>query len=142
MGPEESVASSSSYRDRVTAAADRHPESGRGLKGGLPSFVRLGNTAAVESYMRSTGGIALLGAIEVLSERAVAKTGQDGPWEGIDVLKGMRKRRTAEGTTSPCPRTYLEVQRGKNQSRTTNSRSASSLKKASSHQSMSKEMQP
>lgn len=44
--------------------------------------------AGVESYMRSTGGIALLGAIEVLSERAAVRTGRDAPWEGIDVLKG------------------------------------------------------
>ncbi len=48
--------------------------------------------AGVESYMRSTGGIALLGAIDVLSERAAVKTGRDASWEGIDVLKKMRRK--------------------------------------------------
>jgi quinol monooxygenase YgiN len=48
--------------------------------------------AGVESYMRSTGGIALLGAIDVLSERASLNTGRDARWEGIDVLKKMRRR--------------------------------------------------
>ncbi len=48
--------------------------------------------AGVQSYLRSTSGIALLGAIEVLSERAVVKTGRDAPWEGTDVLKRMRMR--------------------------------------------------
>ena len=57
--------------------------------------------ARVESYMRSTGGIALLGAIDVLSERAAVKTGRDAPWEGIDVLKRMRSKRTAERNEPP-----------------------------------------
>jgi quinol monooxygenase YgiN len=48
--------------------------------------------AGVESYLRSTGGIALLGAIDVLSEKAAVKTGRDAPWEGIDVLKRMKRR--------------------------------------------------
>lgn len=48
--------------------------------------------AGLESYMRTTSGIALLGAIDVLSERAAVKTGRDAPWEGIDVLKKMRRR--------------------------------------------------
>jgi len=57
--------------------------------------------ARVESYMRSTGGIALLGAIDVLSDRAAVKTGRDAPWEGIDVLKRMRSIRTAERNPPP-----------------------------------------
>jgi quinol monooxygenase YgiN len=50
--------------------------------------------ANLEHYIRSTNGMALLGAIDVLSERAAVKTGHDEPWEGIDVLKriGRRKR--------------------------------------------------
>ncbi len=48
--------------------------------------------ACVGSYMRSTSGIALLGAIDVLSERAAVKTDRDAPWAGIDVLKKMRRR--------------------------------------------------
>jgi len=36
--------------------------------------------------------LGLLGAIDLLSERAAVKTGQDAPWEGIDVLKRMRKK--------------------------------------------------
>ena len=48
--------------------------------------------ANLEHYLRSTKGLALLGAIDLLSERAAVKTGQDAPWEGIDVLKRMRKK--------------------------------------------------
>lgn len=48
--------------------------------------------ANLEHYMRSTNGMALLGAIDVLSERAAVKTGRDARWEGIDVLKGLRKK--------------------------------------------------
>ena len=48
--------------------------------------------AGVESYMQSTIGIALLGAIDVLSERAAVKMGRDASWEGIDVLKRMKRR--------------------------------------------------
>jgi len=40
----------------------------------------------------SVGGRALLGAIDVLSERAAVKTGRDAPWEAIDVLKKMKGR--------------------------------------------------
>ncbi len=47
--------------------------------------------AGVESYMRSTAGSAFLGAIDVLSERAAVKTGRKAPWEGIDVLKRMKR---------------------------------------------------
>ena len=46
----------------------------------------------LEHYLRSTNGLALFGAIDLLSERAAVKTGQDAPWEGIDVLKRMRKK--------------------------------------------------
>ena len=48
--------------------------------------------ANLEHYLRSTKGLALPGAIDLLSERAAVKTGQDAPWEGIDVLKRMRKK--------------------------------------------------
>ncbi len=47
----------------------------------------------LEHYLRSTNGLALLGAIDLLSERAAVKTGHDAPWEGIDSLKRMRNRR-------------------------------------------------
>ena len=36
--------------------------------------------------------MALLGAIELLSEKTEVRIGHDGPWEGIDVLKRMRKK--------------------------------------------------
>jgi hypothetical protein len=42
--------------------------------------------------MMSTNGLAVLGAIDLLTERAAVKTGHDAPWEGIDVLKRMRKK--------------------------------------------------
>ena len=48
--------------------------------------------ANLEHYLRSTNGLALLGAIDLLSERATVKTGQEGPWEGIDILKRMRRK--------------------------------------------------
>lgn len=46
----------------------------------------------LEHYLRSTNGMALLGAIKVLSERAAVKRGYDAPWEGIDSLKRIRKK--------------------------------------------------
>ncbi len=53
--------------------------------------------ANLEHYLRSTNGLALLGAVDLLSERAAVKTGHDAPWEGIDILKKMRtKGNTAE----------------------------------------------
>jgi len=48
--------------------------------------------ASLGHYMRSANGMALLGAIDVLSERAAVKKGHDAPWEGIDVLKRMRNK--------------------------------------------------
>ncbi len=48
--------------------------------------------ANLEHYLRSTNGLALLGAIDLLSERTAVKTGQDAPWEGIDVLKRIIKK--------------------------------------------------
>jgi hypothetical protein len=36
--------------------------------------------------------MALLGAIDVLSERAAVKIGHDAPWEGIDLLKRMIRK--------------------------------------------------
>ncbi len=47
---------------------------------------------SLENYMRSANGMALLGAIELLSESAAVKRGHDAPWEGIDTLKRMRKK--------------------------------------------------
>ena len=49
--------------------------------------------ANLEHYMRSTNGMALLGAIDLLSERTTVKTGLEGPWEEIEVLKRMRKKK-------------------------------------------------
>ncbi len=48
--------------------------------------------ANLEHYMRSTNGLALLGAIDVLSERAAIKTGRDAQWQGVHVLKRTRKK--------------------------------------------------
>ena len=42
-------------------------------------------------YMRSANGMALLGAIEILSEKSALKTGHDGQWERIDSLKRLGK---------------------------------------------------
>jgi quinol monooxygenase YgiN len=48
--------------------------------------------ANLEKYMRSTSGSALLGAIDLLSERGGARIGRDARCEGIDVLRRMRSR--------------------------------------------------
>ncbi len=48
--------------------------------------------ANLEHYLRSTNGLALLGAIDLLSEGVAVKTGENAAWEGIDVLKRMRKK--------------------------------------------------
>ncbi len=47
----------------------------------------------LKHYLESMNGLALLGAIDLLSERAAVKTGHDAPWEGIDTLKRMRNKR-------------------------------------------------
>ena len=48
--------------------------------------------ANLEHYIRSTDGMALLGAIDVLSERATVKMGRDARWAGHETLKKMRKK--------------------------------------------------
>ena len=52
--------------------------------------------ANLEAYMGTSNGGALLGAIDLLSERARVKTGHDAPWEGIDALKRMRRKEQRE----------------------------------------------
>jgi len=47
--------------------------------------------AMLEHYMSSSNGGALLGAIDLLSETAKIRFGQNLPWEGIGSLKKMRK---------------------------------------------------
>ncbi|MDY0187078.1 MAG: antibiotic biosynthesis monooxygenase family protein [Syntrophus sp. (in: bacteria)] len=44
-----------------------------------------------ENYMRSTSGSALLGAVDLLSKSVRVRVGDNTSWEGIDVLKRMRK---------------------------------------------------
>ncbi len=44
-----------------------------------------------ENYMRSASGSALLGAVDLLSKAVRVRRGDNTPWEGIDVLKRMRK---------------------------------------------------
>jgi quinol monooxygenase YgiN len=50
--------------------------------------------SSLEHYVRSGSGSALLGAVDLLSEAAKVRFGQDSPWEGIDTLKRMRKKMT------------------------------------------------
>lgn len=50
----------------------------------------------LEHYMRSRSGSALLGAIELLSEKEGVRIGDDTPWEAIDSLKKMRKKPNVE----------------------------------------------
>jgi len=53
--------------------------------------IRWDKAANLENYMRSTSGSALLGAVDLLSKAVRVRMGGDSPWEGIDVLKRMRK---------------------------------------------------
>ena len=46
----------------------------------------------LETYMRSTSGGALLGALDLLSDRAAAGIDRDAREEGIEVLRRMRRR--------------------------------------------------
>jgi quinol monooxygenase YgiN len=43
-------------------------------------------------YVRSASSGALFGAVDLLSETARVKSGQDTPWGGIDTLKNLRKK--------------------------------------------------
>ncbi len=56
-------------------------------------------------YMRSANGMALLGAIELLSERAGVKIGHDAGWKGIDILKKIGEK------TEPLLREIAEARR-------------------------------
>jgi len=49
--------------------------------------------ASLERFMPSGSGGALLGAIELLSEAARVRIGNNEPWEGIDSLRKMRKKK-------------------------------------------------
>jgi quinol monooxygenase YgiN len=49
------------------------------------------DVANIVNYMRSTSGSALLGAVDLLSKTVRVRMGGDSPWDGIDVLKRMRK---------------------------------------------------
>ena len=47
--------------------------------------------AGLEQAMRSGSGGAFLGAVDLLSESARVRFGEDSSWEEIDALKRMRK---------------------------------------------------
>ena len=49
--------------------------------------------ARLDAFMISESGGALLGAIDLLSETARARLGNNESWEGTDNLKRMRKKR-------------------------------------------------
>ena len=55
-------------------------------------WVQWESQANLGHYMRSANGMALLGAIELLSERAGINRGNDAPWEGIDTLKKLGEK--------------------------------------------------
>jgi quinol monooxygenase YgiN len=48
--------------------------------------------SSLEQAIRSGSGGAFLGAVDLLAETARVRLGEDSPWEGIDVLKRMRKK--------------------------------------------------
>ncbi len=47
------------------------------------------------NYMRSSNGMALLGAIDILSGKAAVKTYEDARWQGIQMLKRIRRKHGA-----------------------------------------------
>lgn len=47
---------------------------------------------SLEKALRSRSGGAFLGAVDLLSETARVRLGEDSPWEGIESLKRMRKK--------------------------------------------------
>jgi len=47
---------------------------------------------SLEHYVRSAIAGVLLGAVDLLSEKARVKCGHDEPWTGIDTLKRLRKK--------------------------------------------------
>ncbi len=48
--------------------------------------------SSLEQAMRSGSGGAFFGAVELLTETARVRFGQDAPWEAIDTLKSMRRK--------------------------------------------------
>ena len=48
--------------------------------------------AALEQYMLSNNGSAILGAIDLLGETVQVRVGNENPWGGIEVLKRMRSK--------------------------------------------------
>ena len=46
----------------------------------------------LKHYLESMNGLALLGAIDLLSERAAVKTGRDALWQGVHALKRIRNK--------------------------------------------------
>jgi hypothetical protein len=49
------------------------------------------DAAKFENYMRSISGSVLLGAVDLLSSAVKVRMGDDSPWDGIEVLKRIRK---------------------------------------------------
>ena len=47
--------------------------------------------ANLEHYLRSSMGVALFGAIDLLTEKVRARIDSDAPWAGIEILKRMRQ---------------------------------------------------
>ena len=48
--------------------------------------------ASLRDYLRSSDGMAFLGAIDMLREKAEVKFRQNERWEGIDTLKRIRNK--------------------------------------------------
>ncbi len=46
---------------------------------------------SLETYIRSSSGSAMLGAIDLLAESSRIRVGNEARWETIDALKRMRK---------------------------------------------------
>ncbi len=46
---------------------------------------------SLEHYLHSSSGSALFGAVDLLSGHTQVRFSQEGPWEGIESLKKLRK---------------------------------------------------
>jgi quinol monooxygenase YgiN len=49
--------------------------------------------ADLVQYLRSNSGSALLGAVELLSETTRVRIGSEEPWEGIEILKKIKREK-------------------------------------------------
>lgn len=55
-------------------------------------WIQWKDAAALERYVRSGSGSAILGAIDLLGEKVRVRIGAEKRWEGIEILKKIRQK--------------------------------------------------